>query len=412
MKKRIFALGFALVFLVAALAGCGSSSESTETESSEAAAEIPEEAYDDVIAYLTDGAISAEDVVYTVNGIDITAQDYFYWLTYEAYVYSYSYYSSYYTYPDMTEEMSDGTTWAEYMEVEAYNYSTMYALVYAKAIEAGITLSDEYQAAYDAYIPDSITSLGESAWDTAVAAGTVSEDDYTDEEKAAWIQEHGEEEMELYLMYYSNTREGLEEIYLYNYYYQQYQAELFDVTGDMYPTDEELAQYIADNEIYNCRYILFGDSAGDMTDDELTEYYNEALACYEELSALSGTELDSAISEYAENNSDGNTSGELAFSNESTVLEDFLEVLSTLEVGQIGMSGETEDGYYVIIRDEAAYDTELADSLTVIEHYASDGFSEIVNEWIDSMEVTDTGVLESFDVNAFFTNLESLRELL
>lgn len=419
MKKKIIALCLALVLVLACLWGCGSGStaeedaDSSADSSEESTDEIPQEAFDDVIAYLTDGAVCIDDVVYVVDGADMTAGEFFYWLTYEAYIYSYSYYSSYYYYPDLTAEMSDGTTIADYVLEDAYYYACFYACIYAHAVDDGVTLTDTYQSSLDSYISDAAYDLGESAWETAVAAGTVSEDDYTDEEKEAWIEEEGEYEMNLYLMYYATDQDGLYDVYLRNYYYQQYEDVLYGEGGDYEVTEDDIEAYIEENEIYSCRYILFGDADGDFDDDELEEYYEEALACYEELLELSGTSLDTAISAYAVNNSDGNSTGELAFDSSDTVLDEFLEVLEGLEIGEIGMTGETEDGYYVIIRDEAEADTELtSDTLTVLDHYIEEAFAEVIADWYEEMEVTDTGVLDDFDVNEFFDNLDALRELI
>lgn len=419
LKKRFFALGFAFVLCLCLLAGCGgvsdsadSSSDDESSSSDETLTDIPDEAYDDIVYYLTDGAVSSDDVVYTVNGADLTASEYFYWITYEAYVYSYTYYSSYYYYPDLTEEYSDGTTMADYVVQDAYYYATLYTCVYAKALEAGVSLSDTYQTSLDSYIPDSVTSLGEDLWDTAVAAGTVDEDDYTDEEKEEWIEEQGELEMALSLMYYATDTDGIYNIYLKSYFYQQYEDVLYGDGGEYEVTDEEIAAYAEENEAYNCRYILFGDPDGDFDDDELEEYYEEALACYEELLTLSGDDLDEAIAEYAADNPDSNTTGELAFDSSSTVLDEFLDVLENLEIGEIGMTEASEDGYYVIIRDEVTADTELADSYTVYWHYVDDAFGDLVTEWVEEMEVVDTGVLDDFVVTDFFDNLDALRDII
>ena len=382
MKKRIFTIFLIFAFGFVFISGCGlSSSESEESTEAETTAEIPQEAYDDVIDYLTDGVVSANDVVYTVNGEDITAAEFFYWLTYEGYVYSYSYYSSYYYYPDLAEEFSDGTTMAEYVIQDAYYYATLYACVYANALAAGVTLTDTYQESLDSYISDAAEELGQ-------------------------------DEMDLYLMFYSTTEDGLYNLYLKNYYYQQYEDVLFGTGGEYEVTDEDIEGYITESEAYSCRYLLFGDPDGDISDEDLEEYYEEALACYEALTSVYGDEFDELFAEYAEDNPDGNTTGELSFNNSATVLDDFLEALESIEVGEGTMTGATEDGYYIIIRDEVTADTELSSGLTVLEDYVENAFSELVSEWVEEMEVVDTGVLDDFDVNSFFTALEELRALI
>lgn len=420
MKKRMIAASLSLALAASMLTACGSDDDtlevsSAETETSESEdSGIPQEAYDDVVAYLTDSAVKAEDVVYTVNGVDITATEYFYWITYEAYSYSYTYYYSYYSYPDLTAELEDGTTMADYVLEDAYYYATLNAAVYSKALEAGVTLSDEYQESYDSYIPDSITSLGEDLWDEAVAAGTVDEDEYDEDEKAAWIEEHGTEEMNMSLLYYGTTREGLEEMYLRNYYYQQYENILFGEGGEYEITDEDVEHYIEEQEVRACRYILFGDSSSyeDLTDEEKAAYLEQAEACYAELSSLSGDELDEAISAYTADNPDGNTTGELVYDSSDTVLEDFEILLESLDEGGIGMTGETEDGYYVVIRDSVTADTEFSSSYTVKEECIDAAYQELIAQWVSEMEVVDTGALDDFSVTDFMIALDALRDVI
>ena len=66
MLKRILAGGLAVVMAVGMLTGCGSSNANS---SAGALTTIPEEAKQDIISYLTDGAISSEETVMTINGV-------------------------------------------------------------------------------------------------------------------------------------------------------------------------------------------------------------------------------------------------------------------------------------------------------------------------------------------------------
>ena len=78
MLKRILAGGLAIVMAVGS--SNGNSSAGTLTT-------IPEEAKQDIISYLTDGAISSEETVMTVNGVEIPASAYFYqWAYYAGYM--------------------------------------------------------------------------------------------------------------------------------------------------------------------------------------------------------------------------------------------------------------------------------------------------------------------------------------
>ena len=387
------------------LAGCGTDTD-TSASAEESGSDIPAEAYEDVVSYLTDGAVSGDDVVYTVNGIDITAYEYFYYLTYEEYVYTNQYYSTYYEYPDLTEEMSDGTTLADYIEQDAYSSAVTDAVVYAAALEAGVTLSDEYQEDLDSYISDNIESLGEELWETAVDEDEISEDDFTDEEKAAWIAEAGSEQLALNMMSYSTTEDAVETFYEKNYYAQQYKEDLFAEGGEEEPDEYDLMVYISDNGVYACRYILIYD-----TSETALESAEEICS---ELSALSGDEFDEAFAAYAENNIDGNTTGEYVFDDYDTLVDGFAELVAELSVGEVGVTEETDYGYFVIVRDEVTADSVYTSTsgYTVLDQYTDDAFDELSAEWAADAEVTDTGALDSFDYYEFLDALEEFRELL
>lgn len=420
MKNKFIALLLVLM-LVFGLAGCGTqsseseeSSQETQEATQETSSDIPEEAYEDVVYYLTDGLVSADDIVYTIDGIDVSAAYYFYWITYEAYLYSLAYYNAYYVYPEITQEFSDGTTMAEYVMTSAYNYMLSYVCAYARAVADGVELSGDYLDEYETYYSDSVTELGEEVWDSAVSAGTLSEDDYTDEEKAAIVEVYGQTQMAYYLMYYSTTADGIDSLYYYTNYFNQYRDYLFLDGGEYALTDEEIDEYISTYDIYSCRYIFFGDDTStSISDEEFEEYEAQALACYEELSALSGDELDEAIAGYTAENSDGNTTGEVCFSSSSSLVDGIIDLVETLEIGQIGMTEQTDNGYYVIIRDEITRDTIITELEYSVEVSASEtAFETMVLEWIDEADVTDYGLMDDFDIYTFYENLETLRDLI
>ena len=106
MKQiRILAL---LLALALCLAGCGSAPASSgassgSTSQAQGDAAIPQEALDDVVSYLTDGAYAADDVVATVGDTAVTAAQALYWTAYQQYYMTYYYYSNY----GMTFQMSD-----------------------------------------------------------------------------------------------------------------------------------------------------------------------------------------------------------------------------------------------------------------------------------------------------------------
>ena len=425
MKNRFLALCLCLMLALSMLSACGASSsedESTqETDASsgsadsssdaEVSAEIPEEALEDVVYYLTDGLLSADDIVYTADGVDITAAYYFYWLTYEAYLYSQAYYNSYYVYPDITQEFSDGTTMADYVTTSAYNYMLSYVCAYAKASEAGLELSGSYLEEYESYYEESVYEAGEDLWDSAVYYGTVSEDDYTDEEKEEWIETQGEYQMLLYLMYYCTTRDGIDDLYYYNEYFSLYRDTLYLEGGEYELSDEDIEDYIEEYDLYACRYILFGNtsSSAEITDEEYEEYEALAQECADELSSLSGDDLDAAVLEYAESY----TAGNACFSSSAEIIDGLLDALEDMEEGDVAVTAQTDYGYYVVVRDEVTRDTIITELEYSVEVSVAEAYYEtLVSQWMEEAEVTDYGLLDDFDIYTFYENLTELREII
>ena len=102
MQKKLTALLLALAMLLSLLTGCGSAdapaaendtpdssaAETEDTADSEDTAdatltEVPPEAKEDPVAYITDGAFASGDTIMTVNGVEVSADTLVYWLAYQ-----------------------------------------------------------------------------------------------------------------------------------------------------------------------------------------------------------------------------------------------------------------------------------------------------------------------------------------
>lgn len=415
MKRKVSALILAVLLGGSAAVGCGAESgddlsaeySAGTGETAETETEISQEAYDDIISYLTGGEVSAEDVLYTVNGVEITAAEYFYYVTMEEYVYIYDYYYTYYTTPDLTEVQEDGSIMAEDVTADAYLTAVYDAAVYAAALEAGVELTEEYQDALDTYAEESARTLGETSWETAVSEGTISEDDYTEEEKENWIAETGGEQFILNSLYYSTTEDAQISAYERSCYAEVYRDILFGEGGELEPSDEEIDTYISENGVYACRYILIDDY------EDSAEGKAMAEEIYEELSSLSGDEFDEAFLEYCSDNADGNTTGEYVYDSSDSVAEGFPEAVESLNTGEMGITDETVYGYFIVVRDEVSEDSVLTSAnSTILDLYISEAFQELGEEWYDEAEVIYSGALDEIEVADYFDALEAFREIL
>ena len=176
MNKRILALLLAFAMLLS-LAACGGAQKSdgdaaadgtAQTEQAEGTAEAAETAETaentdgaeeaaeeapaltdemrrDVVAYVTDGAIHMDDVVMTVDGVDVTAGVFFYMLSFQYYQAS-SMYANYGLTLDLTQTMDDGeTTMADYMFSLAKEDVQRHVLLQKKGEELKLTLTQEQE---------------------------------------------------------------------------------------------------------------------------------------------------------------------------------------------------------------------------------------------------------------------------
>ena len=308
MKKKWIALLLAVAMLLGALTACGSApaaennTEDTpapqeeteqpqngdETEPSDAPAEIPAEALEDPIAYVTDGAVKAGDVVMTVDGVDIPAGVYTYWLAdqYSSMAYTYMTYGMEL---DVAEAMDEsGATMADYFSQQAETVCQMHAVLKNKALEAGLELTEEQQ------------------------------------EDMAQLADSYDENM---LTYYATDMTGLAAAYeasclatnLQDYLYAEY---ILFYTADLDEDDADgrAAQLAAAQEIYD------------------------------QLAACAPEELEETFAQLqAEHNYDGNTEP-FTFNDDSSLADGFRETVAAVSEGELALSDETMYGYFVILR--------------------------------------------------------------
>lgn len=419
MKRfRILAL---LLALALCLTACGSGASSSAPSSigggassadTDGEAVLPAEAVEDVVAYLTDGAYNKDSVVATVGDTPVTAAEVLYWIAFQQYYMTYYYYmNNGYTF-SMSDDMGDGTTVGESLYQFGLDTALAYAVGSQKAHELGVTLSEENAAALETLYADNVASYGQDRWQAYLDAGLIAEEDFTEEQKAAWIQEHGEEFYQHSLMYYGSTPDAYAALHSSFYYFTALQDHLFGEGGEYEPTDATMGDYmdtyIADNGVIWARCILF--STMDCADDAaVAEVQAQAQAAYEELSALTGDELTQAFTDkQTEFDKSGYTAGEIQyFTNSDSLVEGYYEGLETLEVGQIGITDQTYYGYFILLREPNQPDS-IAD--TVKAEYMSNTYQALIDQWTE--EYGTECAMPDLDLDAFYTRLAELQQTL
>ncbi|MCD8367949.1 MAG: hypothetical protein LUC48_08025 [Clostridiales bacterium] len=387
MKRKILALLLALA-TACSLTACGGgadsstadgetdsgSSTSAEAESASGSgsslaseeeailAAIPAEAREDCVSYLTDGAINNDTVVITLNGVDITADMFIYFLSYYETYYMLMFSSAGYD-VSLEDSYSDDMTYADFFVQIAEDASIQMVVARSLAEEAEVTFTEENQ-----------TSLEESMAD-------LSESD---------------------LLYLGANMDVMEELFTCSIYGNDYQSEVYGEGGSEEITDEMAEEYAEENGYYNCRYILF--SGVDLEDEELEAVQAEAQACYEALSQLSGDELvEEFQAQQAALNENGDTeecyvgpSSDLSFGDTVLVLEEY----------EVGISDATDYGYFVVLRLPLGEEN----LSSVKQDYADELFSAAINDAISAADITYADVLEELDYTAFFDALAALQE--
>ncbi|MCD8190282.1 MAG: peptidyl-prolyl cis-trans isomerase [Clostridiales bacterium] len=350
MKKRVLALGLCLALAMSLLTGC--SGELTDEQ-------IIEKATTDEVKYLTDGKLKNDTVVMTVNGEDVSAISLCYWLAY--YETQMSYYYSYYGETlDLTAEVSDGVTAADSLLDYAYQAVVSYTALGQKAAEYGLTLTEDEEGDVQDYI------------------------DLQDSYAMLYYCTSAEEQGKIYRQYQLSTK---------------IQDVLYAEGGEREITDETLQDYVTDNGIYNCRYILC--QADEDDEDAVAEAKAQAQEIYDELSALEGDELLEKFQEYQEQNADGNTD-EYSYDDDDSLVDGFKETVAALEVNQLGMTDQTSYGYFVLLRLDVDMDS-------VEEDYISADMNTLMTTWADEAEVELASAYDKLDTVTFCENLTELQ---
>ncbi len=369
MLKRILAGGLTAALAFSLLTGCDAPAlDSSAPDTYEA--KVPTAAQEDVDSYLTDGTISCADTVMTINGTDVPASAYFYWLSYYASYLEYYYQSSGGEDFSLSDQYDEDTTYADYVQEQTENTLISSVVATQKAQEEKVELSEDAQTSLD--------NMEENA------------DPNT-------------------LLYYATDLDGLKFTFTNYSYSDALQTALFEKGGKYYANKETLQDYYHDN-VFGAKHILIQTSG--MSDEEKAEakktiqgYLDKILASDDQASTF-----DQYMNEHSEDSGLAQYPDGYTFMSGDMVSE-FEDAVAALKVGEITPEVvESSYGYHIIMRIEP--DPEEIDDETLKERYQEDTYSGLLDEWTQSAEISTSDALEKLDTNAFYDKLSSLQDII
>ena len=405
--KRLLAALLALL-MVLMLAACGGDTASdkkedpAQSESPSPSASQTQEAEsvneEEVIAFYQEklagytqqiAGLDPDEVVMTVNGEEITAELFLYWLTYDCMYWDYMSRSMYGSSLDFDAESSYGLTYREYLLEDATQLLVNYVVLRQHAVEEGVLeLTTEQLEEWETQKAEYIAKNGEIGYAYLLSQSGMDEELWTDIQTVDCV--------------YDNVCAAL----------------------NPDPTEEEMEMYIKQKDLLRAKHILIrtakdGDNGTIMYKSDGTvvndvdgnpyqggadKYNAEALAkandiCAQLQAASSPLALFDELMVFSEDpgsqsNPDGYdfTAGQM--------VEEFEEATRALEYGEISEPVESDFGYHVILRLKPE----------VTEDYLTETMNLYLNSWMYNAEVKPTELFEKLDTKVIYENYVAYQE--
>ena len=396
--KRILGAALSGALLIGALAGCAetpadpSSSVSPSPSASAAPSESPSAPqfgdFDlnsvDVTQVLL--GIPGDTTVMTVDGADVDAEEYLYWLGCA------TEYVGYYMFGDPTAidwEMDTGSgTVAEYLVNNARDLAAFNQVIRNQCAERNITMTAEEEAELDQQMADAVENSG------------------------------GQDNFELALKEVNRTEEGLRSMYsASNFLYPALQEQLFPAQDPASLTAEELAQWASDNGKMQVKHILFktvDDSGSPLSDEEIAAARQKAEDTLAQLQASDDMEnlFDQLMNELSEDGrySDGTLGAPDGYLfGEGEMVQEFEDAAKALGEHELSGIVETSYGYHILLR--LPVDTEMAREAWASEQDASisEQMNEQMNTWMEEAAIETNDTFASIDPKDYYERLSAYR---
>ena len=402
MKKTIAWIAL-LALLLCALAGCGDTAAGTETPRETAAetfvpqipgsenGETGQPASSSTGEALTNEEMNYEtgepdyDVGYakfapdtrvmTVNGIEYNWDSYFNALRRSIYSLD-----LYYGKSALDTQWYNGATVGDIARDWAASQLRQIGMIYSKAEELGIRLTEEDYAAIDDEI------------DTYV--------EYLDGDREAMFERLGVSED------YYRLEAGTD--HLNTKLFEHF----FGENGKLLSEADAVA-YISDNDMYYAKHILFktvDDTGTSLGEEAVTAARTRAEETLKALRAVGAAALPAKFDELMRSFSEDqglNSYPDGYFFKEGEMVDEFFETAAALEEGGLSDIIRSPYGYHIIyrpaLRADAVYGVDpYGAPYTLRYHVASELYAAMQDEWYDALDVTFEGDFETLDVIRLF----------
>lgn len=365
--KKIISILLALMLLMGIFAGCSANPEAQESAAPESAApeSVSPEAkttYDYDAAY---AAYEPDYVVATVNGIDVTWGEYFYWIKNIM-----EQVCAYVGTVDNFNEDFGGMSYAEYFKAAAENNCRQYRAVEYHTAKEGIELSQEALDALAIQLENDIAAVSPD--------GT-------------------EEGLNEYLASLYTTREVYDYVNRISALYSEAAVHYCGANAEKV-TDAEAMEFAEMSGLMAAKHILLktvNDDNTHYTEDEKQKQYDLALELIDRLNA--GESMDELIKEYGQD--PGAQAYPLGYCfGPNEMVAEFENAVKELSVGQITQEPvESSYGYHIIMK--VAFDPEMVytqQGTTIRQMAATNKFNSVINEWFIASPIEYT---EGFELN-------------
>jgi hypothetical protein len=387
MKLKLLPLALALVLCLGLFSGCQSSalrsySDDQSDEDAAASSETSSTAKDYTPVY---ASFAPDEVMLTINGIDVTWGELFYWYEYD--VSAIESYSGDITDWDADSTLAEGKTYREYVTESALDTLKHYYALESKAKELGVTLSDEDKQTL------------QTIWQNNV-------DSYGGGDEAAFID---------YLEKAFLTKALYDHINEISMLYDRVLAELFGASGEKLDAAEVVTK-AQDLGYARAKHILIkttDDTGAALPAEQIAEKKAAAEGLLAELKGITDTaaletRFDELVAERGEDPGTTYYTDGYTFREGANSLDKAFEA-AALDLNEYGLSGivETAFGYHILLRlplkaDAAIEYTSETEKATLAYYVAQELFVSETDNWAEESEVKFSDAYNKMDIAELF----------